>query len=98
MLSATRIKRWWRRAQMMHGGIVWVILALSALGLVMQYSAAGGDPRIFMLPQAVRLVMGLALMVAVAITPTPTLFRLSYLLYGICLLLLVIVEVFVPSW
>ncbi len=92
MISATRIRRWLKRARDMHGGMVWVILILSLLGLVMQFSAAGGDVRVFAIPQAIRLAMGLVLMVVVAVVPLPTLFRLSYPAYVLCLVLLIIVE------
>lgn len=91
MISGARIKRWIRRAQGMNGSIFCVVLALGLLGVVMQYSAAGGNAHVFAIPQAVRLLVGLALMTVVAIMPTPTLFRLSYLVYIACFGLLVVV-------
>lgn len=92
MLSRARLKRWKQKLQAMHGGILLVIALLCLWGLVMQYSASGGDWRVFALPQLIRTVMGLVLMVAIVLVPTPLLLRSSYLLYGGCVLLLVIVE------
>lgn len=92
MISGARIKKWMKRAQSMHGGMLLVVLALSLLGLMMQYSASGGDVRVFAIPQAVRIAMGLVLMVAIAITPTALMLRGAYPAYAICVILLVIVE------
>ncbi len=92
MIGATHIKRWKARANGMHGGMLIVILLLCALGLLMQYSASGGHFKVFALKQSVSMVMGLALMVAIAVMTTPTLIRAAYVCYGACLVLLVIVE------
>lgn len=90
-MGSGMIKRWGRRIGGMHRGLLAVTLALSAYGLLMQYSASGGDPFVFAVPQAIKLVMGLVLMVIVAGTPSPQLFRISYLIYGLCVLMLVAV-------
>ncbi|MEJ0009197.1 MAG: hypothetical protein WDN72_00785 [Alphaproteobacteria bacterium] len=63
MISSSRAKRWWKRAREMHRGLLLVVLALGLLGVVMQYSAAGGDARVFALPQALKLLLGFVLMV-----------------------------------
>lgn len=94
MIASGRMKRWVKRAQGMHGGLLTLILTLSALGIAMQYSAAGGNFGVFAWPQLVRLIVGLAIMLAIAITPTPLLLRCAYLFYGGCVGLLVIVELF----
>ncbi len=91
MLRAISNKRWFRRASGMHRGILMVTLALSGLGLAMQFSASGGDASVFAIPQAIRLVIALVLMVALTALSTSQLFRLSYVIYGFCLLLLVMV-------
>ncbi|MES2984203.1 MAG: rod shape-determining protein RodA [Pseudomonadota bacterium] len=80
-----------KRLQSMHMGILLVTMALSLLGLVMQYSAAGGDLHVFALPQALRMMLGLLLMVTLAVMPPGHLMRLSYLVYIGCVLLLVMV-------
>lgn len=92
MIKSPRIKRWIRRAQTMHGGLLTLILLLCGLGLAMQFSASGGDVRVFALPQAVRIILGLGLMLVIAIAPTPTLYRAAYPAYLICVVLLIIVE------
>ena len=94
MITGTQIRRWHRRARELPSGAMWVVLLLSALGLVMQYSAAGGHVATFALPQAIRLIIGLVLMITIAIMPASILYRLSYVGYGLCLALLVIVEAF----
>jgi rod shape determining protein RodA len=87
------VKRFLKRADSMHRGLLWLTLILAAYGLLMQYSAAGGDWQVFALPQALRLVIGLVLMLLIAAAPPLVLFRLSFVLYGVFLLLLVGVEI-----
>lgn len=91
MMHASVWRRSLKRALMMHRGMLLVTLALSTLGLVMQYSASGGDITVFALPQALRLMVGLVLMVILAATPPVQLFRASYIIYFACVGLLVMV-------
>lgn len=91
MLTNSKLKRWYRRASGMHRGILGVTLGLSALGVLMQYSASGGDISVFAVPQAIRLVLALVVMGALAAMAPAQLFRLSYVIYGFCVLLLVMV-------
>jgi rod shape determining protein RodA len=81
-----------RKAGDMHRGMLWVVLSLSALGLAMQFSAAGGHVMPYALPQAVRVTMGLVLMLLIAGMSPQTLFRGSYIVYWVCVGLLVLVE------
>lgn len=91
MFGKNAIKRMMKRVQGMHRGFLCVTLALVALGLIMQFSASGGEARIFAIPQALRAMLGLGLMALVAaLTPTQ-LFRASYGIYIVCLGLLVMV-------
>ena len=90
-MSLSLFTRAVKRLQRMHMGILLTTLALSALGLLMQFSAAGGDPFVFAIPQALRLMLGLVLMLMLAITPPRRLFRYSFIIYGFCLALLVMV-------
>lgn len=92
MLRSPPVKRFIRRIAGMHRGLLWLTLALSFFGLLMQYSAAGGDFRVFALPQAIRLVLGLVLMMLIAGMPPGLLFGASYAIYGICVALLFAVE------
>ena len=93
IITATLLRKWGRRVQSMHRGILWVTMALSALGLAMQFSASGGAIMVFAVPQAMRMVLGVVLMLMLVVTPTMNLFRLSYLIYFFCLALLVMVAV-----
>ena len=92
-MSLSLFKRSTKRLQRMHMGILATTLALSALGLLMQFSAAGGDVFVFAIPQALRLMLGLMLMFMLALTPPRNLFRLSFLIYGGCLALLLMVAI-----
>jgi len=93
IITGTLLRKWWRRIEAMHPGMLWGTAGLSALGLIMQYSASGGDVFVFAIPQAVRLVIGVFLMLVLVVTPTSTLFRISYMVYALCLALLVAVAI-----
>ena len=93
MFQSAWIRRIGKRVRGMHRGLLVLTLALGAFGLVMQYSAAGGDWRVFALPQALRMALGVMLMVLIAIASPTGLFRVSYVVYGLCVLLLIAVEV-----
>jgi rod shape determining protein RodA len=93
IITGTLLRKWWRRANSMHAGLLWVTAALACLGLIMQFSASGGNVMLFALPQAIRMVIGVVLMLMVVVTPTASLFRLSYLIYFICLALLIMVAI-----
>ncbi len=93
MIASGRMKKSLRRIGDMPRGVLLVILVLCGLGLAMQYSASGGDFRVFALKQMISMILGFVLMVGIAILPPHTLFRTSYLVYIGCLILLVIVEV-----
>lgn len=93
MIAPGRMKKSLRRLDGIPRGVMLVIGALCLLGLAMQYSASGGDFRVFALKQSVSMVIGFVLMIAIAVMPPHTMFRTSYLVYIGCLILLVIVEV-----
>ncbi len=80
-----------KRLSMMHPGIFVTTMALGLFGLIMQFSASGGDIFLFAAPQALRLALGFILMLAIAATPPRLLYSLSFPVYGFCLLLLVAV-------
>ncbi len=92
MMKSAIMKRFMRRFRAMHRGFLLLTVALSLFGLIMQYSASGGDFSVFAKPQAIRLVIGLVLMVMLAVTPPVVLFRSAYVVYGLCVGLLVLVE------
>lgn len=87
------LKRSIRRLGNLHAGILFVTLTLLAYGLLMQYSASGGNLMIFAVPQAIRMLLGLGLMLLIAVTTTRSLYRFSYLLYFGCIGLLVLVAI-----
>lgn len=73
--------------------ILFSFLALGILGIMMQYSAAGGEMLPWAKPQAVRFGMGLAAFVFMAAIPMWVYMRLAYPFYLLCLSLLMVVEV-----
>lgn len=93
MLKSAIVKRLVKRIQAMHRGLLLLTLALSMFGLIMQYSAAGGDIRMFAVPQAMRLALGMTLMVLITVTSPTDLFRASYTVYVIFIGLLLMVAV-----
>lgn len=92
MMSSHKWRKMTRQLREIHGPMMLVILALSAIGLMMQYSAAGGEFGVFAMPQLIRMIIGFGVFCFIVLMPTQSLLRLSYLAYGGCLLLLVVVE------
>lgn len=70
-----------------------VAALLVSIGLAMQYSAAGGSFTPYAKAHFVRLGMGGALALLIAFSSMMFLVRSAYLLYGLCVLMLVYVEV-----
>lgn len=70
-----------------------IVLCLCVMGLVMQYSAAGGQWEPYAKAHIVRLAMGLMLGVLAALMSYAFLVRSAYVFYALALLLLVYVEV-----
>jgi len=81
------------RARELNGFVVAVILALCLLGIAMLYSASGGHMQPWASAQLIRLVIGLVAMMVIALSPMRTLLHYAYAIYGLCLLMLVVVEV-----
>lgn len=92
IVSQASLRRMRERARELNGFIVGVILALSLLGIVMLYSASGGHIRPWAGAQAIRLVIGLGVMMTLALMPMRMLLRFAYPIYGAFLLMLVGVE------
>ena len=93
MTRGGKWQKWMRKVDDLPRGVLLVIAALCALGLAMQYSASGGDFRVFALKQSITMAMGLCLMFAIIVTQPHALFRLSNLAYLVCFVLLIVVEV-----
>jgi rod shape determining protein RodA len=92
-MSLLMLRKMRERARELNGFIVGVILALSLLGIAMLYSASGGHVRPWAYAQGIRLVIGLAVMMVLALLPVKTLVRFAYPIYGGCVLMLVAVEI-----
>lgn len=92
MVSISRLRRHARRLSDIHWPIFWVMVVLLCYGLAMQYSAAGGDIRIFVVPQLSKMLVGGTLAAMLVLMPSSQLMRLSYAIYAGCVVLLIIVE------
>jgi rod shape determining protein RodA len=74
-------------------GMVLLVGVVASIGFAMLFSVAGGHFEPWALPQMIRFVIGLLLLVAVALVDVRVWMSLAYPAYGISLLLLVVVEV-----
>lgn len=81
------------KLRQMNWVIVVCVLALGVIGVMMQYSAAGGVMQPWAKPHLIRFVMGFCLFLLMAIIPLSVYVRTAYLVYGLCLLLLLFVEI-----
>jgi rod shape determining protein RodA len=70
-----------------------LVCIISAIGFVALYSAAGGNFMLWSAPQLLRFMVGMVGLVIIASTPIITWLRYAYLIYGLVLILLIIVEV-----
>ncbi len=70
-----------------------LVMLLCGIGLMMQYSAGGGQWHPYASSQMVRFLPGVVLMMVIAFIPIQWLLRYAYLIYCGCLLLLVAVEI-----
>lgn len=70
-----------------------LVMFLTGVGLMMQYSAGGGHWKPWAYSQSLRFFPGFVVMMAITFTPIQIIMRYSYLAYLGCLLLLVAVEV-----
>ncbi len=75
----------------------WIImictLSLCFIGIMMQYSAAGGAMEPWAKPHLIRFCMGLVLLLAISIIPLQFYVRMAYPIYGVCMAMLIFVEV-----
>jgi rod shape determining protein RodA len=77
----------------MNWGLVLLIAAIACIGLAMQYSVAGGHINPWAAPQAVRFVVGLGILVAVALVDVRIWMSVAYPAYIVAFLLLIVVQV-----
>ena len=72
--------------------LIGLIGALGVIGLLMMISVGGGDVRVYALSQSVRFVFSFGLMLMVALTPMRLLLRYAYVVYGLGVAGLIVVE------
>ncbi len=70
-----------------------LIFAISGVGFITLYSAAGGVIGTWAIPQIMRFIAGAVSMIIIASIPIHLLMRYAYVIYAIVIILLVIVEI-----
>ncbi|MGE0252462.1 MAG: rod shape-determining protein RodA [Dongiaceae bacterium] len=80
----------WRRLPLLP---FWVVVILGALGVLMLYSAGGGNLSPWAMRHAVRFLLCLALMIAIALVDIRIWLKYSYIFYVILIGLLLAVEI-----
>ncbi|MCI5048746.1 MAG: rod shape-determining protein RodA [Rickettsiales bacterium] len=81
------------KLKQMNWIILFCVLALGTLGVLMQYSAAGGNMQPWAHPHLVRFAVGLGLFLLVALLPISFFIRFAYPIYALCLVMLLFVEI-----
>ncbi|MBM3531923.1 MAG: rod shape-determining protein RodA [Alphaproteobacteria bacterium] len=82
-----------RKLLLVNWGLVALVLMIAGIGIAILYSAAGGAWSPWASRQLVRLAVGLLVMVAVALIDIRLWLRYAYLIYGLALAMLVLVDV-----
>ncbi len=82
-----------RKLLLMNWGLIAIVLAIAAIGVAILYSAAGGQWNPWASRQVARLGVGLVVMVAVALVDVRLWLRYAYLIFGLALSLLIVVDV-----
>ncbi len=85
--------KWMQKLTQLHWPLVTLVLLLGAFGCLMMYSAGGGNIHPWADNHLLRFAMGIALMIALAITPSQYILRYAYAFYIVCLLVLITVEI-----
>ena len=97
MSIATRIKpmelRFSEKLLGMHWPLVALIVVIGLVGYIVLYSAGGGSHEPWAARHGLRLAFGTLLMLGIALIDVRLLFRHAYTIYGICLSLLIAVEI-----
>ena len=74
-------------------GLVLLIALIACVGFAMQYSVAGGHMYPWAAPQAIRFVVGLAILVGVALVDIRFWMRAAYPAYAIAFVFLIVVQI-----
>ncbi len=91
--ATRRTISWPEKLLEVNWGLVLLIAIIASAGFAMQYSVAGGHFYPWAMPQILRFVVGLFILVAVALVDTRVWMSLAYPAYAISFLLLIAVEV-----
>ncbi|MDE2030375.1 MAG: rod shape-determining protein RodA [Alphaproteobacteria bacterium] len=81
------------KLRLLNWGMIALIVAIGLIGVTLLYSAGGKHWQPWAAPQLIRFAAGLCLMIAIALTDIRWWMHYAYVLYGIMLFLLVVVEV-----
>jgi rod shape determining protein RodA len=73
--------------------IVGVMVLVATIGLAMMFSAGGGENTLFVTQQFSRFLLALVLMFVIALLPMHVLMSYAYVFYGLCVLVLVGVDI-----
>jgi rod shape determining protein RodA len=82
-----------RRLGQVNGVVLLLTLVLGLFGVAMMFSAAGGEWQPWASRHAIRLIIGVAMMLIMALIPLQFWFRSAWWVYGGGLLLLLIVDI-----
>lgn len=82
-----------RKLLLMNWGLIAIVLAIAAIGVAILYSAAGGQWNPWASRQLARLGVGLVVMVTVALVDIRLWLRYAYVIFGLALSLLIVVDV-----
>ncbi len=77
----------------MNWGLVALLTLISSIGFVMLYSAGNGSFHPWALRQMLRFAMGISILIALALVDIRFWLRYAYVIYGVALFLLVVVEI-----
>lgn len=73
--------------------IVMVMTLIAGIGLVMMYSAGGGEDSLYFSQQLTRFILAFVVMLVIAVIPMHILMNYAYIAYFACLLVLVVVDI-----
>ena len=73
--------------------LIFLIVTLASIGFLMLYSAGGGNVRPWLLKQLIFFCIFFALMIMIAVTDIKIWLKTSYLLYGVALAMVIIVNI-----
>src|SRR3569623_1938640 len=82
-----------RKLRDVNWGLVLLITLIACVGFATLYSAGGGSIDPWAARQMARFGVGVAIMIVIAVTDIRLWMRLSYLFYGVAVVLLVAVDV-----